>query len=152
MRRTCLMVWRWSRLTPIRACRAWWTWSGAGGSTSSAPCSLATFPLSGPWTTITPSFFGNTEQTCPSNSTNATDPERTPHCNRNRMIFFSSHPVVGLEQSTQQFLPYIAIYSCSYIFFARVGWKQRQQGWTCSHLVDTLWWTEDIYFLFYELN
>lgn len=68
-RRTSLTVWRWCEPTPSGACRAWWSWSVAGGSTSSPPCALVTSLLSGPSTTTTANCSANTERTCPSNST-----------------------------------------------------------------------------------
>lgn len=68
-RRTCLTAWRWCASTPSAACRAWWSWSGAGGSTSSPPCGLATSLPSGPSTTTTASSSASTEPTCQSNST-----------------------------------------------------------------------------------
>lgn len=101
-RRTCLTVWRLCKPMPSRACRAWWTWSVAGGSTSSPPCSLATSLLSGPLTTTTASSSANTERTCPSNSTDCWSP-RGPRAGPGQETEFSHLLVklpVGFETST----------------------------------------------------
>lgn len=68
-RPTFLTALRWCAPTPSGACGASWSWRVAGGVTSWPPCSLATCPLSGPWTTTTASSSASSERTCPSNST-----------------------------------------------------------------------------------
>lgn len=88
-RRTCLTAWKWCKLTLSKVSGAWWTWSVAGGSTSSPPCSLDTSLLSGLLTTTTASSSANTERTCPSNSTDCQTPQSSYRPGQETVFSFS---------------------------------------------------------------
>ena len=134
-RRTSLTVWRWCEPTPSGACRAWWSWSVAGGSTSSTPCALVTSLLSGPSTTTTASCSANMERTCPSNSTEDHTQLRTSFL---QSVNFTSQIAFFFLERKWTSLSTSKAPKCNQHVVAAALWGRNECVW--ANTLD-LWWT-----------